>query len=139
MSSTLSLQELAQLQPWRLGKGQPLNALDPTWTPSVLNNLCDGEIDWEGDTDWWVCTKCGYVGSSYYPKHRPIQTPVFFLIHSILFFLKKRAHDPPKVAPELVTGEVLKQMLFIAGVALRYAATQRPEDLGKYVDRLVID
>ncbi len=139
MSKTMTLQELAQLEPWRLGKGQPRNALDPTWTPSVLNNPCDGEIDWEGDTEWWVCSKCGYVGSAHYTRHQPIQTPEFYFLHSVLFYLNRRAHDPPKVSPEMVATEVVRQMLFIAGVALRYAATQRPEDLGKYADRLVTD
>jgi hypothetical protein len=139
MSNPTSLQELAQLEPWRLGKGQPRNALDPTWEPGVLNNPCDGEIDWEGSTDWWVCTKCGYVGSAHYTRHRPIQTPGFYFLHSILFFLNKRTHDPPKVAPERVAEEVIKQMLFVAGVALRYAATLPAGDLGKYADRLVVD
>lgn len=139
MSDTLSLRDLAQLEPWRLGKGQPRNALDPTWTPNVLNNFCDGEINWEGDTDWWVCTRCGYVGSAHYTRHRPVQTPAFYLLHSMLFYLKKRAQRPPKAPPELVGAEVFKQMLFVTGVALRYAATLRPEDLGKYVDRLVVD
>ena len=136
MSEPASLQELAQLEPWRLGKGQPRNALDPTWRPSVLNNLCNGEIDWEGDTDWWVCTKCGYVGSAYWTRHRPIQTPGFYLLHSVLFFFRKRAQRPIHATPTSVALEVARQMIFVAGVALRYAAVQRPGDLGKYIDRL---
>lgn len=137
--SSMSLQTLAQLEPWRLGKGQPRNALDPSWTPSVLNNLCDGEIDWEGGTGWWVCKKCGYVGSAYFNKHRPVESPAFYFLHSVLFYINKRAEEPSPVSPERALADVFQQMLFIAGAALRYAATQKTKDLGKYVDKLVVE
>lgn len=139
MSNHLSLQVLAQLQPWRRGKGQPRNALDPTWVPSVLDNPCEGEIEWEGDTSWWVCKRCGYVGSACFTHHKTVVSPGLYFLHSVLFFLKRRAERPPPVAPPQVLTEVVRQMLFIAGAALRYAAVQRSEELGEYVDRLVVD
>lgn len=136
--SNLTLRELARQEPWRLGKGQPRNALDPTWEPSVLNNPCDGDIEWEGSTGWWVCTKCGYVGSACYTQHQPIQTPGYYFLHSVLYFINKRADQPIQGDPEGALADVVNQMLFVAGVALRYAATQKPEDLSKYIDQLIL-
>ena len=132
MSYDPSLPRLAEQEPWRLGKGLPRNALDPTWTPSPLDQLCDGEIDWEAETGWWVCKKCGYVGSAYYTAHKPILHPLTFFLQSLSFYVEKQR------ARARNTDALINIALCVAGTALRYAATLPPERLGEYIDGLAI-
>lgn len=130
MTYALSLEQLSRVEPWRLGKGQPRNALDPTWSPSYLDNLCGGEIQWQGGTRSWVCMHCGYVGSATVTMHKPIQHPLVYFAHSLVFFMKHRS----KAVPNSQT--LIHQLLFVAGAALRYAAVQEPGGLGKFVDKI---
>ncbi len=126
-----SLQELAEAEPWRRNFGAPRNAMDPTWVPSVYDMRCDGDIEFE--STWWCCKRCGFVGSSSTTIHRPPYHPVPFFLHSLLFFMGTyRKRDK---APNLQLA--VHQMLYTAGVALRYAAVQRPGQLGPYLDRMV--
>ena len=129
MNNVPFLQRLVDKEPWRRGFGRPRNALDPTWEPGPRDALCDGEVDWEGGTRWWVCQKCGYVSDLFTNKHRPIQHPFEFLLESISFFQAKRKGIDPRVA--------LEQMAFIAGTALRYAAVAR--NFREYVVHLVTE
>lgn len=125
-----SLQELAHAEPWRRNFGGPRNALDPTWSPSKHDALCSGDITFDG-TKWWGCKKCGYVGEGCITLHRPPRAPTTFFLHSALFYLSRRKE---KVKP---SRTVVHQMLYIAGVALRYAKVQQPDQLGPYLDRMV--
>lgn len=118
MSTTPFLQQVADAEPWRLGVGQPRNALDPTWVPGLRDNLCNGDIDWEGATGWWICQSCGYIGSCSYTGHRPVFNPLSVFLRGLSFFVSQRAVSTP---PNLL----VQQMLFISGVALRYAAIQQ--------------
>jgi len=129
-----SLQELAQQEPWRRNFGSPRNALDPTWVPSVYDALCDADIEFEGSA-WWVCKRCGFVGAGPSLRHRPPHHPLPFFLHSVLLFMNKRAEK--RDASSLRT--VVHQMLYVAGVAIRYAAVQPPAQLGPYLDRMVTD
>ena len=129
MSEVSQLQRLSEQEPWRLGIGLPRNALDPTWTPGIGDNLCDGEVEWEAGTRWWVCMKCGYVGSAYNTHHKSIQHPTTYFMHSLLFFFLKGR----QVQAE--TNTRLCQALFVAGAALRYAAVQ--PQLGPFVDQRI--
>lgn len=138
MSNPSLLRTLALLEPWRQGRGMPRNALDPTWTPGPLDVPCDGEIAWEGSSPWWVCTKCGYVGSACYTTHRPIQDPATFFLDSLRFHIRKRKEGPLPAPPQLAARYLLQQMLYVAGVALRYAATRPSSALGEYAEQLVI-
>lgn len=125
MNDVPQLQELAEQEPWRQGAGLPVNALDPTWEPGPRDLLCGGEVEWEPGTRWWVCQKCGFVGSSCSQRHRSAESPISFLLDSIRFFTAKRGNSQ----------RTLHQMAFIAGTALRYAAVA--SDIREYATRLV--
>ena len=129
MSEVPQLQRLSELEPWRLGIGLPRNALDPIWVPGPGDMLCNGEVDWEGGTQWWVCTKCGYVGSAFTQKHKPVQHPTIYFLYSLLFFFLKRKQDVP------VFNTRMCQALFVAGASLRYAAVQ--PQLGPFVNERI--
>ena len=131
-NTTPYLQHLSHVEPWRLGKGQPLNALDPTWVPSQQPELCRGQVQWEPGTNWWVCQACGYVGSSQTQLHYPAVHPMQFFMQSLGYYMAKRAENPQP----LNWRTLLMQALFIAGVALRYSAVH--PSLGQYADSMVI-
>lgn len=124
------LQQLAQREPWRQNHGQPKNALDPTWE-GVDRDFCGGAIEHEvtsaGATGWWHCSNCGYVGCGQHTAHRVVQHPLDYFVHSTLFYIRRRT----------LQGAPLKQAsmqgFFVAGAALRYAATMPPEKVGEYV------
>lgn len=123
---------LVRDEPWRVGSGQPKNAMDPTWDPERTAR-CNGEISYENGTGWWVCQKCGRCGDHDFAKaHRPINNPTVFLIQSIEQYIQKR--EAEGVSHELATN----QMFHIIGVAIRYAASVKSEDVGEYVQRLVV-
>lgn len=130
MSEVPQLQRLSEMEPWRLGIGLPRNALDPTWTPGKGDMLCDGEAEWEPGTSWWVCMKCGYVGSAYTTRHKPIQHPFTYLLHSLAFFFLKTRKATPSFDTQLC------QAFFVTGAALRYAAVQ--PQLGSYVSQRIV-
>ncbi len=122
--------EIAAYEPWRLGQGQPKNALDPTW-PGYNPDYCNGEVEWEGVTKWWWCTKCGYCGWFSRTEHFPVETPLSYLVHSVVFFFRKRQEQGMPALP------AAGQALFTAGMALRYAATMPPQELGAYATNLI--
>lgn len=124
-----SLQELTHAEPWRRNYGAPRNALDPTWAPSSYDAFCDADIEFEGST-WWVCKRCGFVGVGPTTIHRPPYHPIPFFVHSILFYLNANTKTSDLTM-------VVHQMLYIAGVAIRYAAVQPKDQLGPYLDRMV--
>lgn len=132
VEQTSKIAEVVRNEPWRRGSGQPLGALDPTW--NIQRSIpCDGVISYEAGSNWWHCTKCGYCGNhGYQGVHRPINSPLTYLIASINGYLLAREKEgiPHETA--------LEQMYHVAGVALRYAAATKSEDLGSYVQKLVL-
>jgi len=116
-------------QPWKIGHGQPLNILDPTWGGDGAVE-CGGEIEWEGR--WWECTECGYCGCWQNTTHHTIDTPTEFLKKSITFFFERRSEQG------MEQDEALQQAMYLAAVALRNAATMSPEKLGTYLQEHVI-
>ena len=127
--NTPYLQQLAHAEPWRQGYGQPRNALDPTWVPDPATDLCKGKVAWEAGTAWWLCRKCGRVGTAHNQMHRPTQRPVAFFTRSLKLFLERNKG--------VRVSMLIKRALFVASVALRYAAVQPPAELGTYVERMV--
>jgi hypothetical protein len=126
------VEQLAKQEPWRRGQGQPQNALDPTWTIE-RSSQCDGKIKYEGSSEWWSCTKCGYCGKHGYRQvHRPINHPQVYLMASVLGYIAKRAKEG------VDRGLAVRQMLHVAGVAIRYAASKKSEELGDYVQQLIV-
>lgn len=126
------VEKLVQREPWRLGSGQPENALDPTWD-SNRTERCNGNIKYETGSKWWYCTKCGRCGNHDFAKaHRPINDPVVFFAQSMEDYISKRRAEG--VSRELATY----QMFHIAGVAIRYAMAKSPDDIGDYVKQLIV-
>ena len=125
------LHELALVEPWRTGQGRPRNALDPTWE-GYDPPFCNGELWWEGSTPWWTCTKCGYISCWKQQQHYPIESPLSFFLKGLFSYLKKRREQ------QLPLTASLNQALFIAGVALRYAAAYNPERIGWYIQEQLV-
>jgi hypothetical protein len=124
------LYALALLEPWRTGQGRP-NALDPTWQ-GWEPPPCEGEIDWEPRTGWWICKECGHVSCLTSTFHLPIIRPFWFLLESLGFFFLKRTEQGCTLSTSL------SQLMFLAGTTSRYAATTSPEQVGKYANNLVV-
>lgn len=131
----MSVEELVVKEPWRRGSGQPINALDPTW--SIKRSIpCNGEIAFEVGTDWWWCKQCGFCGkqSLKYNSHFhvPVQDPMTFMLERIQQYVEKRVTEGvPREA-------ALQQMMQIAGTAIGYGSTLKTEDLKDYLDQLRI-
>jgi hypothetical protein len=123
------LYALALLEPWRLGQGRP-NALDPTWQ-GYNPPLCEGNILWEPGTGFWLCEECGYIGRQSHTHHYPAMKPWMLLVEGIGMFITKR------VEQGLGLGTMLNQLMFVAGLTARYAATHPPEQLGAYASNLI--
>lgn len=124
--------KLVQHEPWRVGAGQPENALDPTWD-AERTARCGGDIKHEPGSDWWFCEKCGRCGDHDFARaHRPINDPVVFFAKSMEDYVAKRMEEG--VSRELAT----RQMFHVAGVAIRYAASVKSEEIGDYVQRMVV-
>lgn len=122
---------LVQKEPWRLGAGQPKNALDPTWNTDKTTR-CNGDIAYEDGTNWWVCQKCGCCGNHDFAKaHRPINDPGVFFVESVANYVAQREQEG--VSRELAS----KQLLHIAAVAIRYAASVKADEINGYIERLV--
>jgi hypothetical protein len=127
------IEELVKQEPWRRGQGQPRNALDPTWNIG-RSAPCTGKTKYRAGTDWWECTGCGYLGKlSYRHVHHPINHPHVYLMASILGYIAQRAKEG--ISRDLS----IRQMLHIAGVAIRYATHRKASELDDYVQRLTVD
>lgn len=125
-----SLQELVRAEPWRRRIGEAKNALDPSWAPSVYDSYCPGDITFEGTSSWWTCGHCGYVGSGYTPVHQPPRHPTAIFAEGALRFMRSRQETT-----SLLT--VVHQMFYVAGVALRHAASLPPAELERFIDSMV--
>ncbi len=124
------VEQLVKNEPWRRGQGQAQDALDPTWSIE-RSARCQGAVKYH-EGGWWSC-ECGYCGKhGYQHVHKPINHPHVYLVSSILGYLARRAKEG--VSRELS----IRQMLHIAGVAIRYASTKRSEELGDYVQQLIV-
>lgn len=127
MSNTL--QKLVNEEPWRRNIGAPKNALDHSWFPSARDIPCKGSITFEGTSRWWVCSDCGYVGSSYVQHHHKTQHPVTFFMNGVVAYFTKKAASGTNLQT------VVHQMLYLAGVALQHAAAAPPLD--QYAEKIV--
>lgn len=127
----LTLHGLALLEPWRTGQGRPANALDPTWE-GYESTMCNGQIQWEPGTPWWICTSCGHVSHWKHQQHYTVMNPLSFFLQSLrIYFQRRTAHAVP-------FSLSLNQALFIAGVALRYSTAYNPTQISNYVQEHLI-
>lgn len=121
----ISVQQLVEREPWRLGQGQPATSLDPAWQGP--RKLCTGEIEWETGTKWWWCKTCGYCGSAHTTAHSCAINPLDDIGASIEQFMVRR------IEQGLDADTARYQLLFVAATAIRYAATTVPDRVGDYV------
>jgi hypothetical protein len=129
MADSESTEYTAQSQPWRTGQGQEKTALDPSWDPG--RKPCEGNIAQEADTKWWWCNDCGYVGWGAYTKHLAPKHPKDLLRRSLEYFYERRAAQG-------VSKEIMEmQAMHLQAVALRVAASMRPDEMKKYIDEHV--
>lgn len=107
----------------------PTNALDPTWNID-RSKPCDGKPVHHGGK-WWSCDKCGYCGKyGFGHSHSAINHPYVYLMSSVLAYIAQRAKEG--VGRDLS----IKQMLHIAGVAIRYASTRKTEQIADYIQHI---
>lgn len=125
------VEELVKREPWRLGAGQPLNAQDPTWT-AERSERCGGDIEYTAGK-WWFCKKCGCCGDHDFAKaHRAINDPVVYFMQSVKDYVARRMEEG------VPRGLAEYQMFHVAGVAIRYASSVKSEELGAYVQQLIV-
>jgi len=123
-----TLQAVVALEPWRQRVGYPSSVTDSDWKPEE-HHECEGDILWEGDTKYWHCQGCGYIGWSTSTKHYPVLSPKAFFERCRAFHLQKRRDEG-----ELTEEEISHQMLHVMATALRYAAMKRPDELRKFIE-----
>lgn len=121
---------LANREPWRQRIGFPNTVDDPLFIPQD-HIECDGEIEYEGRTKYWRCTKCGYIGWATLTKHYPSMNPRTFYKWCRNYFTATRNEDS-----DMTEDEVLDQMFFVMAVALKQASKRRPEEMREFVARL---
>ena len=118
-----------QQEPWRGLQGQPRNCLDPMWAgaerPECKATVDD--INWEGETGFWWCRKCGYCSNGQRLGHCIPQNPVDYLRDSKALFTEQRRKQG------LSDDEIQLQMDHITGVVLREAAARTPQEFALYI------
>ena len=130
MGNAFGVKELLKREPWRAGQGQPRSAIDPLWE-GHRPQPCDGEAEFEKDSKWWWCKKCGHCSCWPITRHYRVEHPSDYHRRSLAYFTRVRARQGMSPA------QIKEQVLHITGVALRVAATQTPDELGRYIDRCV--
>jgi len=133
MGNAENVQFVVQTEPWRSGQGRPRNAIDPLWANDTLIQ-CDATIDdleWEPQTSWWWCRKCGGCSNLHYVEHRVVETPKHYYDLSFSQFMKRRSTQG------FPSAEAEEQAFHIMGVALRVAASKQPEAFAGLVDGIL--
>ena len=133
MDSAQNVEFLVQTEPWRAGQGRPRNMLDPIWASDTLVR-CESTVDqmqWEAESGWWWCRKCGHCSNLHYMVHYVVESPKAYHELSLQqFFARRETQGFPYT-------DAHDQALHIAGVALRVAASKRPEEFAKLVDDIL--
>jgi len=124
--------ELAVLEPWRTGLGQP-NALQIDWLCEPIP--CKGEVIFDpvisGTRTWWRCTLCGYCGCLSNTHHnRPLYPEEFYSDALDLFYTRRKEQG-------IEHNLTVRHAGYIMGTALRATASLPPEMLGEVVRGLV--
>lgn len=133
MGTAANVEFIVQTEPWRSGLGKPRNAIDPIWAGDTVE-LCpanEDSIEWEPDSDWWWCRQCGHCSNLHYLVHHVVESPRAYYELSMKQFLTRRKTQgfPSKEAEE--------QAFYIMGIALRVAASERPEELSRLADKIL--
>lgn len=134
MNDAVNMELLVQTEPWRNGQGRPRSSIDPIWADDTLT-ICEATTDelmWESNSNgWWWCTKCGHCSNMHNTTHYIVESPEVYHQKSLTQYYKRRTTQGfPK-------QEAHDQALHIAAVALRVAASKRPEEFAKLVDDII--
>lgn len=128
-------EQLVEREPWRLNLGQASSPLDPRWSGELP--LCEGPIEHEyieeRTTGWWFCLSCGYCSRATTFEHYHVQHPLEYLMHSVLFFYRKRLEQGAS------HGVLTQQAAYVAGLALRQAAAVNPNQMRQLATKLIVD
>jgi len=129
MDNAIPIRELIQREPWRAGQVWEIGALDPTWLGIDLPT-CDGEIEWEKETNWWKCAKCGYCGFWTNTKHHPVQHPYqTFSRYVVLFLIARKAQGYTR-------AQAFQQMAHAFAAVAKLMISMPAEELVRFVERL---
>ncbi len=124
MGNAIDVQYVAQTEPWRTGLGRPRNLLDPIWADDTIEtcHATPDDVEWEPETSWWWCRRCGHCSSAHFLQHRVVESPVEYHELSLNLFFARRAEQ------KLPADVAQAQALYAAGAVLRVAASKRPEE-----------
>lgn len=118
------LEAVVSSEPWRQRVGYPNSVTDPTWTASG-HILCDGDVEHEDGTKYWVCRKCGYIGWATTQHHYPVLGPKEYFEQAYQLFLRQAADV-----------DAVDRAHFIMGAALRAAVGKSPQEVRALVEKV---
>lgn len=133
MGNATNVQFIVQTEPWRGGQGSPSSSIDPIWANDTVTQ-CEATVDdieWQLGTTWWWCRRCGKCSNLQYLEHYIVEAPKQYYDLSLEQFLKRRETQG------FPSAEAEDQALYIMGVALRVAASKRPEAFAGLVDSIL--
>jgi len=133
MGSAANVRYLVQTEPWRAGQGRPSSMVSPMWAKDtmVVCSASVDELEWESNTDWWWCLRCGHCSNMHNNMHYVVESPESYHKLSLEQFYKRRTTQ------EYPKREAHEQALHIAAIAIRVAASKRPEEFAKLVDDII--
>lgn len=121
-------------EPWRQRIGFPNTVDDPLFIARD-HIWCDGEIEYEGgESKYWKCKKCGYVGWATVIGHYPVMSPHDFYAWCKEFFLSTRREDADECMDE---EEIQHQMFYLMAIVLKQASTKKPHEIRSFADSLL--
>ena len=133
MGIARNVRDLVGKEPWRAGQGLPRNALDSLWRedhPICLATVDD--LEWEENSHWWWCRKCGHCSNAHVIKHRVAEHPDVLHKRALAHFIAKRIEQG-------MTAEVAtQQALHLQACVLKAAADISPESVGSYINKHVL-
>lgn len=133
MGNAANVQFIVQTEPWRSGQGMPRNSVDPIWAHDTITecSATHEDIEWEPETGWWWCRKCGKCSNAHFLEHIVVESPKRYYDLSLEQFMRRRSTQG------FPSAEAEDQALHIMGVALRVAASKRPEAFARLVDDIL--
>lgn len=122
------IKKLVQREPWRAGQVWTTDSLDPAWEGEPV--LCDGEVAWSDNGQWWWCTKCGYCGFWSNTSHQAAKHPYETLIRYASIFVKKRKKQG------MTAQQAVYQLAHAFGALAKLMVNTAPEDVVRLVEKL---
>jgi hypothetical protein len=107
--------------------------VSPLWAKDTMT-VCTAsadELEWEADTGWWWCLQCGHCSNMHNTTHYIVESPESYHRLSLeQFYTRRTTQEFPK-------SDAHEQALHIAAIAIRVAASKRPEEFAKLVDDII--